>query len=1072
MIMKHFNKYILIGLLSFTAIGCVNEKFVPEIEEAEVPMTFIATIEKGEQTKTMLGDSDDNGHRKLLWNPGDSIGIVSGWYSSINKFVNTNKETSEKGVFEGSTNDSDTYYAMYPYSSENDPMMNKAWYYSSNTFYFSLPSVQKYAEGTFASDVNFMVAKAEKGEDLQFKNLCGILVIKITGEETIKSISISAKDETGNQAKLSGPHSVTMDYVEAPVLTAQANASSMITLDCGEGVAINSAEPTPFYAVLPPGSYSDLMVTIGTADGKVMLKEGKNLLNINRAEYITAGTLAFEAEIAIDLSSKGTANCYIVTEPGLYTFDASTIGNGEFGLTNALNNSAYHTTDATINPESVELLWSDGRGSVGGISYDKNSHRVNFVATGTAGNSVIAAKDADGKIVWSWHIWASDEIPADHHYVNTNGSFTVLDRNIGALRANGGSSDAENRESIGTVYQWGRKDPFFASQPENGDWKRFYNTKNTRFTTVESIQMPNHVATGSDDWNRDGLTNLWSTSSKTIYDPCPVGYRVAVKEVFSGFTTTGNNVDRLSQINYSGTFDKGFELKYDGNNTAWYPATYNLSYWGELNYSNNSLHTWTANPNMSFWYEYQDDMVCNMGPGNQHNGYVNAFTVRCMKDDATSSLIVKINDMTEVGSTTASASAKVSTYGDLEVIQAGFVVGSHDGVTVSNGTVFESNTKTGQIIAQITGLEPLTRYYIKAFATTSEGTTYSEAKSFFTPNNEGVVDLSLDGTANSYIVQPAYSTYSFKTVKGNSNESVGAVASVEILWETYNTSDAVTQNSVIASVELDGDKVKFTMPEEAVPGNAVIAVTNADGTILWSWHIWVVDFDPEVTKQTYKSGAVMMDRNLGALHIADYDPRTHGLYYQWGRKDPFVNPVSSYDFAQTHPAYEASYAEKITDYSYSIKNPTVSLVGTQWNSDNSLWGVSKTIYDPCPPGWQVPPGGSNNGAWSGFDYWYYGSWGSWGALSRVDEPYSVPDAYYSSGGYIDEYNNIQEYESSSYCYSSTRNGEYAYSMHISDWFEDDQSTHIHHKFPVRCMKQTKMEGGSNEGYGESDDYEW
>ena len=45
--MRHFNKYILIGLLSFTAIGCVNEEFVPEFEEAEVPMTFIATIEKG-----------------------------------------------------------------------------------------------------------------------------------------------------------------------------------------------------------------------------------------------------------------------------------------------------------------------------------------------------------------------------------------------------------------------------------------------------------------------------------------------------------------------------------------------------------------------------------------------------------------------------------------------------------------------------------------------------------------------------------------------------------------------------------------------------------------------------------------------------------------------------------------------------------------------------------------------------------------------------------------------------------------------------------------------------------------
>lgn len=1070
--MRHFNKYILIGLLSFTAIGCVNEKFVPEIEEAEVPMTFIATIEKGEQTKTMLGDSDDNGHRKLLWNPGDSIGIVSGWYSSINKFVNTNKETSEKGVFEGSTNDSDTYYAMYPYSAETDPMMNQAWYYSSNTFYFSLPSVQKYAEGTFASDVNFMVAKAEKGETLQFMNLCGILVIKITGEETIKTISISAKDEAGNQAKLSGPHSVAMDYAEAPVLTPQANASSIITIDCGEGIAINSAEPTPFYVVLPPGTYTDLMVTIGTADGKVMLKEGKNHLNINRAEYITAGTLAFEAEIAIDLSSKGTANCYIVTEPGLYTFDASTIGNGEFGLTNALNNSAYHTTDATINPESVELLWSDGRGSVGGISYDKNSHRVNFVATGAAGNSVIAAKDADGKIVWSWHIWASDEIPADHHYVNSNGSFTVLDRNIGALRANGGSSAAENRESIGTVYQWGRKDPFFASQPENGDWKRFYNTKSTRFTTVESIQFPNHVATGSDDWNRDGMTNLWSTSSKTVYDPCPVGYRVAVMEVFSGFTTTGNNVDRLSQINYSGTFDKGFELKYDGNNTAWYPATYNLSYWGDLNYSDNTLHTWTANPNMSFWYEYQDDMVCNMGPGNQHNGYVNAFTVRCMKDDGAESLILKIDNMENVEPTSATAYGKISVNGGIEILSAGFVIGNTVGTDLATGRAYESDNKKGNITAMITDLSPMTRYYVKVYVTTAEGTSYSDAKSFYTPDSDGYINLSAEGRANTYIVPPVHGSYSFDLVKGNSGESVGSAYSATVLWETYNTSDEVTANSVIASVEVDANKVKFTMPEQPVSGNAVIAVKDLNDNILWSWHIWVTDYDPVATQQKYESGAIMMDRNLGALNIAADDSRSYGMLYQWGRKDPFPSASGnssweSHSFIRTHPDYPMETLEKGT-YDQSILYPRTTFVGTDWNIDNTLWDSDKTIYDPCPAGWRVPDG--NPGVWSNISS--YG-WDGWYTLAYIST--AGANAYYPLGGYTDCWNNLYYFGEYSMCYSCTvYNDSEAYCFKVGQgYMETYPTTAKDHKLSVRCQKiDTSDKEAGGDDYVVDDDYIW
>jgi len=1066
--MRHINKYILTGLLSFTAIGCVNEEFVPEFKEAEVPMTFIATIEKGELTKTTLGESDEFGHRKLLWNPADSIAIATGdWYSSINKFVNTNTETSEKGVFEGSASDTETYYAMYPYSSENDPMMNPALYYSNNTFYFSLPSVQKYAEGTFASDVNFMVAKAEKGEDLQFKNLCGILVIKITGEETIKSISISAKDETGNQAKLSGPHSVTMDYVEAPVLTPRENASAMITIDCGDGVAINSAEPTPFYVVLPPGTYTDLMVTIGTADGKMMLKEGKNHLNINRAEYITAGTLAFEAEIAIDLSSKGTSNCYIVSEPGVYSFDAGTIGNGEFGIIETGGVLPYHTTDASINPSSAEILWCTN-GCVTGATFSSKDKRVSFVANGEEGNALIAVKDSEGKILWSWHIWATDT-PQDQLYVNTAGSYTVMDRNLGAIRADAGSSDAEIRESIGNMYQWGRKDPFHAVRAENeSNWTKYFNTVNTRITIAESIEMPTTITSGNSDWEKNSTSMLWNSTQKTIYDPCPVGYRVPVSEIWTGFTTTGEYVDRASEINYSGTYEKGFYFLYDGVNTTWYPATVYKEYWEDLHYNEDRCRLWSAaNNDDGFEFYYSTDMECFVSRFTRYdNGY--AHQVRCMKDEATASLIVKMNDMEDVGATRATAVGKVATYGEMTVLKSGFVVGSASDVNIYSGTVYETTNTTGQISAEIIGLEALNRYYIRAFATTSESTVYSEAVSFFTPNSEGVIDLSVTESANSYLVKPVYSTYSFKMVKGNSNVSVGAAATAEVLWETYNTSDAVTQNSVIASVSIDGDKVKFTMPEDAVPGNAVIAVKDSEGTILWSWHIWVSDFDPETTKQTYLSGAVMMDRNLGALNIADNDSRSYGLLYQWGRKDPFTAPVSDWNFASTYPSDIRSHAEKITDYNYSIQNPTVSLPGTDWNSDNTLWSSSKTIYDPCPAGWRVPDGGP--GVWANIDSH---TWNGWHNLASIETKGSP--AYYPTGGYADGYGqNIHDYGNWSRLYSCTpRQESDVCTFAIGDGWSNGESTSRDFHLSVRCMKdEPPFDNDSNEGYGESDDYEW
>ena len=242
------------------------------------------------------------------------------------------------------------------------------------------------------------------------------------------------------------------------------------------------------------------------------------------------------------------------------------------------------------------------------------------------------------------------------------------------------------------------------------------------------------------------------------------------------------------------------------------------------------------------------------------------------------------------------------------------------------------------------------------------------------------IDLSAQGTANSYIVTAA-GNYTFKTVKGNSEESVGTVASAEILWETENTETAPEAGSIIASVSYEEGYVTFSTPETLKAGNALIAVKDAEGAILWSWHIWIPASEIAIQDGTALCGAAaIMDRNLGALvataATGDVDPLSIDVFYQWGRKDPFPGMIS---FTENKGAAVAGTAwtakgEKITT-AYAIAHPTEyahvpNVDAGVWNVDDpkDLWNTAeggKTIYDPCPVGYRVPLYDSSMPMWSG-----------------------------------------------------------------------------------------------------------
>ena len=208
--------------------------------------------------------------------------------------------------------------------------------------------------------------------------------------------------------------------------------------------------------------------------------------------------------------------------------------------------------------------------------------------------------------------------------------------------------------------------------------------------------------------------------------------------------------------------------------------------------------------------------------------------------------------------------------------------------------------------------------------------------------------------------------------------------------------------------------------DEGMYGNALVAIRKRGTTdILWSWHLWITDYDPDTSWMpeagTYvyavPGGGIhryggdiwtvggstdeyvdgfMMDRNLGALSADNsgisVTPGWKGFYYQWGRKDPFWSATSSYInpgntgmpskrnvvYSILHPKTFFSVFGNWTGYGSGSENRLVA-GDAVWNDPKASAHAEsynengKSFYDPCPPGWRVP----SKGSWAHFStsYW-------------------------------------------------------------------------------------------------------
>lgn len=248
------------------------------------------------------------------------------------------------------------------------------------------------------------------------------------------------------------------------------------------------------------------------------------------------------------------------------------------------------------------------------------------------------------------------------------------------------------------------------------------------------------------------------------------------------------------------------------------------------------------------------------------------------------------------------------------------------------------------------------------------------------PWTSGAESLVTTKPANSYIVYHkdvdgfsgnAGKAFKIPAVKGNSATSVGTVAGVQILWETYNdTSSSVEANTVIGEVDYDDSYIYIKMPasEKMHTGNALIAAKDPMNNILWSWHIWVPSSVVSPITDSDFYATKIMDRNLGAIAPvvaaeSAVPVSSFGLYYQWGRKDPFFTT----DWKRNASVALSYSSDTWVSTETAIQNPTVFYKKKDtstdpdtynWNSSEitTLWDDgehNKTIYDPCPEGYRI-----------------------------------------------------------------------------------------------------------------------
>ena len=610
--------------------SCVDQLAIDspkgEMDGNSVAMVFKASPEQTADTRTSLsGDV-------VLWTAADQISVFAGGENTL--FELKEVAADGTGTFEGTAPAADTYYALYPYSASAS--ITEAGVIST-----TLPANQKGVAGTFDNGVNISVAKVDAGS-FTMRNVCGLVKFEIVRTD-ITAVSLFgngheylagdvditlAEDGTPSYVVKNGAKYVTLTPKEGEVFVPGTYYFTVLpqTLKGGMSLVYMTAAQSG---------------TVGTSSDAPVERSKYLTVTANPESALSMSNVINLSDPDGDGTSE-TANCYVAGLAGRrYCFPATVMGNGYttpadpiFVVGENISGSAPGITPVPLSPVTGKIMWQTEQSLLkhvlvkDGYMYFTLNGKVGEELT--PGNALVAALGADSVPVWSWHIWVTDadldsklQTWTVHSSLASYSAYQnpqLMDRNLGALEVRGYEVNTKNTDH-GLIYQWGRKDPFVGA--DDSKWgstamRTTYDCNDeviggyqpvtsyqsaAKWTYVTKIHMKRedlgkypmtfyYTGTTSSDqfWLDEICHDLWgrpfydvaenTLGNKTIYDPCPPGYRVmnpyavtGATSVLAGgkYTSVGANSNLVNYSTYSGS-KEALQVKYDGENIAYLPA--------------------------------------------------------------------------------------------------------------------------------------------------------------------------------------------------------------------------------------------------------------------------------------------------------------------------------------------------------------------------------------------------------------------------------------------------------------------------------------------------------------------
>ena len=376
-----------------------------------------------------------------------------------------------------------------------------------------------------------LLAACNNGDTFQFENITGVLAFSADGVDEYEFYG-NKKESVGFeflQVKVTDREQNYLQYKGNPLLSISGKVSGTT------------------YVFLPDGTQLPHGFTMKfKKDGQtVKIVKMTDAREFARGQIIDLGDISeelddyddpFSSDI-LDIDKDGNANCYIVTAPGTYKFKAVK-GN---------NTSVY--VDEDLVDEAV-ILWETWNNDaevteksvVTSVSYAEDYVIFHMPETLVPGNAVLAVLDEQGNALWSWHIWVPKTAITTSSYGNIFGA-DAMDRDLGALIPVSTADNPVSSESYGLSFQWGRKDPFPGPKAYKSSSAATVAGKEAvvapgKITLEESIADPTLLGHENNlNWLVTPDNTLWSNDEKTMYDPCPAGYRVPQRDATKPFWT-------------------------------------------------------------------------------------------------------------------------------------------------------------------------------------------------------------------------------------------------------------------------------------------------------------------------------------------------------------------------------------------------------------------------------------------------------------------------------------------------------------------------------------------------------